>query len=167
MHQISVETNIVNSTKIHLLHYECVAACEKHHKHDKSYNRIIIELDGVQHYQHVAYFNRPVEETQRVDFFKMQCAFNAGYIVIRILQEDVCRDRHNWRRSLVKVLHAIKNGRSSSQNIFIDNRGEHDNHRKFAANMAIKTRKVQTITTRKSGKCSTEPVRATKRAGTS
>ena len=50
--------------------------------------KIIIEMDGAQHFKQVSNWMDP-EETQRRDIYKMRKAGEAGYRVIRITQEDV------------------------------------------------------------------------------
>ncbi len=60
---------------------------------------LIIELDGRQHFKEIRNWGDPVVRTQ-TDIYKMKCAINNGYSVIRILQEDVYYDRHNWKNVL-------------------------------------------------------------------
>jgi very-short-patch-repair endonuclease len=60
---------------------------------------IIIELDGLQHFEEIRNWGDPVIRT-KTDIYKMKCAINNGYSVIRILQDDVCYDRHNWKNVL-------------------------------------------------------------------
>ncbi len=63
-------------------------------------NKVIIELDGRQHFETVQYFQQPVEERQRIDFIKMYWAFKEGYSIIRIYQPDVYLDNFNWIEQL-------------------------------------------------------------------
>ncbi|QIN54507.1 putative restriction endonuclease with zinc-ribbon domain [Cedratvirus kamchatka] len=63
----------------------------------------IIELDGAQHFKQVFNWKSP-EETQRWDKYKMEKAVENGYSVIRILQEDVFRDRNNWEEKLYQSI---------------------------------------------------------------
>ena len=66
--------------------------------------KLIIELDGKQHFQQVSNWQSP-KEIQIRDKYKMKCANNNGYTVIRILQEDVFYDKNNWKISLHKAMH--------------------------------------------------------------
>jgi very-short-patch-repair endonuclease len=66
--------------------------------------KLIIELDGGQHFKQVMNWKSPEEQQQR-DLYKMQCANNNGYTVIRILQEDVWMDKNDWLEKLSKCLH--------------------------------------------------------------
>lgn len=66
-------------------------------------DRIIIELDGDQHFKQVWNW-LPPEEIHDRDIFKQKCANDNGYSMIRVLQTDVKRDRNDW---LNKVLAAI------------------------------------------------------------
>jgi hypothetical protein len=89
-------------------------------------HKIIIELDGRQHFEQVMNWKSP-EDQQDNDKRKMQLANENGYSVIRILQEDVWYDRIDWINELkvnIGSLIELKN----VQNIFI---GEeiYNNHR--------------------------------------
>jgi very-short-patch-repair endonuclease len=51
--------------------------------------KIIIELDRIHHFEIVKHWkNNPEEQLER-DKFKMKCANDNGYSIIRILQEDI------------------------------------------------------------------------------
>jgi very-short-patch-repair endonuclease len=62
--------------------------------------KIIIELDGIQHFEQVSTWKTPEETTAR-DVYKMKCAIENGYTVIRLLQEDVWEDTINWEECLL------------------------------------------------------------------
>jgi len=51
-------------------------------------HKIIIELDGRQHFKQVSNWCSPEEQFEN-DKFKEDCANNNGYSVIRLLQHDV------------------------------------------------------------------------------
>lgn len=74
--------------------------------------KIILELDGRQHFQQVRNWKCPIEQTES-DVFKMRQANKQGYSVIRLLQEEVWEGREPWlEANLLEVLvtHAdIKN----------------------------------------------------------
>jgi very-short-patch-repair endonuclease len=57
--------------------------------------KIIIELDGAQHFRLVRNWGSPEDAVNR-DVFKMQHANKEGYKVIRIFQEDVYTRDENW-----------------------------------------------------------------------
>lgn len=80
--------------------------------------KLIIELDGEQHFKQVASWNTP-EETQKRDIFKMNKANENGYSVIRVYQMDVYRDENNWK---IKLEKAINTNYESPQNIYINNK---------------------------------------------
>lgn len=50
--------------------------------------KVIIELDGKQHFEKIGNWLSP-EKTRKNDIFKMKCANENGFSVIRILQKDV------------------------------------------------------------------------------
>ena len=65
--------------------------------------RIIIEVDGRQHFEQVSNWQSP-EETQSRDLLKMKLAQENGYTVIRIFQEDVLYDSYDWKTQLMNAL---------------------------------------------------------------
>lgn len=65
--------------------------------------KLLIELDGVQHFKQVSTWKSP-EETQKIDIYKMKLAQKQGYSMIRIFQEDVWNDKNNWENKLMDVI---------------------------------------------------------------
>lgn len=63
--------------------------------------KIIIELDGEQHFTQVSNWDSPTT-TQRKDRYKMKKANENGYTVIRLLQEDVWYNKNGWLDQLTK-----------------------------------------------------------------
>lgn len=84
---------------------------------------IIIELDGRQHFEQVMKWKSPDEQRIR-DLYKMKCANDNKYSVIRIIQEDVYNDKNDWTN---KLTDAIKNIHSKNEifNVFICNNNEY------------------------------------------
>ena len=58
-------------------------------------HKIIIELDGAQHFRQVSNWKNS-EITMKEDIFKMQKATKEGYKIIRISQEDVYSNNASW-----------------------------------------------------------------------
>jgi hypothetical protein len=69
---------------------------------------IIIELDGPQHFQQISNWRSP-EETQKTDKYKMKCANENNYSIIRLLQIDVLDNKYNWKEELNNNIEKIKN----------------------------------------------------------
>jgi Probable Zinc-ribbon domain len=67
-------------------------------------NKIIIELDGVQHFTAVKLFRNNPNEVRRVDVLKMCLALQNCHHVIRLLQTDVWADKNNWQEKLLRTL---------------------------------------------------------------
>jgi very-short-patch-repair endonuclease len=87
-------------------------------------NKIIIELDGRQHFEQVRNWDDP-KKTQENDKYKMKCANDNNYSVIRILQEDVFYDTYDWLSELNdNIKDIIKN--KKIQNIFMCKDNEYD-----------------------------------------
>lgn len=57
--------------------------------------KVIIELDGSQHFKQVSNWQSP-EKTIKRDIYKMQKAIKEGYKIIRIFQEDVYKYDETW-----------------------------------------------------------------------
>jgi very-short-patch-repair endonuclease len=72
-----------------------------------SEDKIIIELDGLQHFEQVSNWQSP-EETHLNDVYKMKCANENGYSVIRLLQTDVFYDTYDWLNELRENIEKIK-----------------------------------------------------------
>jgi very-short-patch-repair endonuclease len=79
--------------------------------------KIIIELDGRQHFEQVRNWDNP-DKTQERDKYKMKQANNNGYSVIRLLQEDVYYDTYQWLEELKINIEKIIT-ESKVQNIFM------------------------------------------------
>ena len=71
--------------------------------------KIIIELDGLQHFKQVMNWSPPEEQFER-DRYKEKCANDNGYSTIRIIQEDVLNDKYDWCKELCEAIENIKSG---------------------------------------------------------
>jgi very-short-patch-repair endonuclease len=87
--------------------------------------KIIIELDGVQHFQQVSNWSSPEEQFEN-DKFKEECANNNGYSVIRLLQEDVMNDTYDWVKELCDAIEEIKSSNEIT-NVYLSKNNEYDN----------------------------------------
>jgi very-short-patch-repair endonuclease len=79
--------------------------------------KIIIELDGEQHWIQIAKWKSP-KHNRKNDLYKMKCANENGYSVIRILQEDVYKNKYNWFKELCDNIKKITN-ENIVQNIYM------------------------------------------------
>ena len=86
-------------------------------------NKILIELDGRQHFIQVSNWNSP-EINLDNDKFKTNKSIENNYCLIRILQEDVYNNTNNWEEKLITVINEIK----PKQCIFIDNNNIYKNN---------------------------------------
>ena len=87
--------------------------------------KIIIELDGRQHFQQVRNWSSPQEQFEN-DKFKEECANNNGYSIIRLLQEDVMNDTYDWEKELCDAVEEIKTSNEIT-NIYLSKNDEYDN----------------------------------------
>jgi very-short-patch-repair endonuclease len=87
--------------------------------------KIIIELDGPQHFQQVSNWCSPEEQFEN-DKFKEECANNNGYSVIRLLQEDVMNDTYDWVKELCDAIEQIKSSNEIT-NMYLYKNNEYEN----------------------------------------
>ena len=80
-------------------------------------HNIIIELDGEQHFKQISNWKNPID-TQINDIYKMKCANENKYCVIRIQQLDVFNNTFNWLNELIIAINKIIK-ENIIQNIFI------------------------------------------------
>lgn len=69
---------------------------------------LIIELDGPSYFQQVSNWGSH-EKTRVNDVYKMKCAFNNGYSIIRIQQEFVFKDKLDWKTMLNSYIKSYEN----------------------------------------------------------
>jgi len=90
-----------------------VGKTERHFPFDFSIEgyQLIIELDGRQHYFKARRSWNP-DAIQMRDIYKMGCAFEHGYTVVRLVQEHVWMDRHDWEERFISHLRRHHNARA-------------------------------------------------------
>lgn len=79
--------------------------CNKLYRYDfilEDY-KIIIELDGPQHFYKISNWLEPIE-TLNADINKINNAINNNYSIIHILQIDVFNDNNDWNKKLQKYI---------------------------------------------------------------
>jgi very-short-patch-repair endonuclease len=86
--------------------------------------KIIIEIDGIQHFKQVSNWKSPEIQIER-DQFKMKCANENGFSVIRLIQTDILRDTFNWIDEIKSTIIKIIN-ENRIQNIFMCKNNEYD-----------------------------------------
>jgi very-short-patch-repair endonuclease len=87
--------------------------------------KIIIELDGPQHFRQVSNWKSP-EEQHENDKYKQNCANEKGYSIIRLLQEDVFYNKYDWKTELINNIEKIKTD-NIIQNIYMCKNNEYEN----------------------------------------
>jgi len=86
--------------------------------------KIIIELDGEQHFRQVANWSSPEEQFEN-DKFKEERANNNGYSVIRLLQEDVFYDTYDWVKELCEAIEEVKSSEEIT-NVYLCKNDEYE-----------------------------------------
>lgn len=98
--------------------------------------KLIIELDGIQHFTYVKAFKNCPIKALKDDHFKTSACVKNGYTIIRILQLDVWFDKNNWQERLLGAIHKY----AKPQVVLLDNEGEYDPLRKKLAEVPKKIR---------------------------
>ena len=80
-------------------------------------------MDGLQHFEQVSNWSS-TEETHINDVYKMKCANDNGYSVIRLLQEDVFYDTYDWLEELRDNIEKIKSDQRV-QNVYMGKYNEY------------------------------------------
>lgn len=80
--------------------------------------KIIIELDGPQHFRKINDKWRTPEDEQKNDKYKIKCANDNGFSVIRILQEDVFYDTYDWLTELNTIIKELI-AENNIQNVYL------------------------------------------------
>ena len=70
--------------------------------------KIIVEIDGYQHFGFVSLFKNNVNENQNRDVYKSLLALKNGISVIRIVQQDVWENKIDWKKLLIDEIEKIK-----------------------------------------------------------
>jgi very-short-patch-repair endonuclease len=86
--------------------------------------KIIIELDGPQHFIQIMNWSSPEEQFEN-DKYKEECANQNGYSVIRLLQEDVFYDTYDWVKELCDAIEDVKSSEGIT-NVYLFKNDEYD-----------------------------------------
>ena len=85
--------------------------------------KIIIELDGPQHFVQISNWRTP-EEQYESDQYKEKCANENGFSVIRVIQEDVWNDKYKWLNELTQNINELTS-KNIKQNIYMCKNNEY------------------------------------------
>ena len=77
-------------------------------------------MDGVQHFEQVSNWKCPIK-TQKRDIRKMKLALDQNMTVIRLLQQDVYKDKNNWEKRLFSLIKQYK----TPKILYLDNNDEY------------------------------------------
>jgi very-short-patch-repair endonuclease len=83
-------------------------------------HKIIIELDGRQHFEIVERFKNDPEDQHENDKEKERMATENDYCLIRLLQEDVFYDTYDWFNILLENIQTLIDEKPTIQNIYMD-----------------------------------------------
>ena len=83
--------------------------------------KIIIELDGLQHFEKVTQWKSSEKDVRKRDIYKMKNAIDNGYTVIRLLQTDVWNNKNNWEYKLKRCINACVSENKAKKHMNIPN----------------------------------------------
>jgi very-short-patch-repair endonuclease len=63
--------------------------------------KLIIEIDGRQHFEEVKHWKNDFKKNQERDKYKMELATKNNYSIIRIVQEDIYYNKYDWKKELL------------------------------------------------------------------
>ena len=88
--------------------------------------KVIIELDGAQHFKQVFNWQSP-EFNQERDIYKMKLANLNGYSIIRVIQEEVWKNKsYNYGKIIDTITSISKSKKKPTTNYFICDNNEYD-----------------------------------------
>ena len=85
--------------------------------------KVIIELDGPQHFVQISNWRTPEEQSEN-DKYKEKCANENGFSVIRIIQGDVWNDKYEWLNELIQNIIKLTSD-NIKQNIYMCKNSEY------------------------------------------
>jgi very-short-patch-repair endonuclease len=85
--------------------------------------KIIIESDGDQHFKQVSNWSTPEKQLEN-DIYKMKCANENNFSIIRILQMDIYKNKYDWLNELKINIEKIIND-NIIQNIYMCKNNEY------------------------------------------
>ena len=86
--------------------------------------KIIIEIDGEQHFKQISNWTSPEIQIEK-DKYKIYCANQNGYSIIRILQKDIIKNNYDWLEEIKNNIKKIIN-EQVVQNIFMCKNNEYN-----------------------------------------
>jgi len=86
--------------------------------------KIIIEVDGIQHFKQVSNWASP-EEAFKKDIYKQKSANENNYSMIRILQMDIYYNKYDWKKEIVEKIEYLKTV-DAVQNIYMCKKNEYE-----------------------------------------
>ena len=89
--------------------------------------KIIIELDGCQHFKQISNWETPDKQFTN-DKYKEKCANENDFSLIRLLQKDVFFDNYDWLKELVETIEIIKNNKDEVKNYYLCKNNEYSNY---------------------------------------
>lgn len=84
----------------------------RHWSYDFCVGKVLIEVDGDQHFKNVRKFRSKVADVLANDIHKAKLALTNGYSLIRITQADVWNERYkNWKTDLINIINKSKDSK--------------------------------------------------------
>ena len=88
--------------------------------------KIIIELDGCQHFKQILNWGSPDKQFIN-DKYKEKCANENGFSTIRLLQKDIFFDNYDWLKELLEIIELTKQS-NTIKNFYLCKNNEYVNY---------------------------------------
>jgi very-short-patch-repair endonuclease len=88
--------------------------------------KIVIELDGEQHFSHISNWNLP-EDVQSKDIEKIKHCLDNGYSLIHIYQVDIWKDTYDWTEFIKRLIRDLES-EARPQCVFVADGGKYNKH---------------------------------------
>jgi len=91
--------------------------------------RIIIEVDGKQHFNYIDFYIISGKKQCTNDCFKMYCAVMNNYSIIRICQEDIWKNKFKWKKRLRSTFDKIDKSKKPEIYYLSKKKNLYNNHK--------------------------------------
>ncbi len=90
--------------------------------------KLIIEIDGDQHFFDKEWWKSIASEKIDIDLYKIKCALKEGYTILRIYQPDIFKDNIDWKQKIIHTMEKIKEDPTPKCIFFAKNMNIYDKH---------------------------------------
>lgn len=90
--------------------------------------KLIIEIDGPQHFIDMKCWYSNREDVQKRDLYKMDKALENGYSILRIYQPDIYSESINWKQKIIDTVESLKQDATPKISFYANDTSIYNNH---------------------------------------